>query len=82
MVAAFFAALPWLACISSIRAGFWVAVPNVSPMLGVCTFGNGLENLLLPGQVPGFTGPYWGNLIIGVVYLIAAVYAAFTRRSL
>jgi len=80
VVAAFFAALPWLGCISSIRAGFY-AIPNVSLMLGFCTFGFGVPNP--PGfEVPGFTGPYWGNLIIGVVYLIAAIYAALTKRAL
>lgn len=80
VLAAFFAALPWLGCISSIRAGFY-AIPNVTPMLGVCTLGTGIPNP--PGfEVPGFTGPYWGNLIIGILYLIAAIYATVRKRSL
>lgn len=50
-------------------------------MLGVCTFGTGIPNP--PGfEVPGFTGPYWGNLIIGILYLIAAIYATVRKRSL
>ena len=50
-------------------------------MLGVCTVGTGVPNA--PGfDVPGFTGPYWGNLIAGIVYLVAAFYVAFTKRSL
>ena len=76
---AFFAALPWLGCVSSIRAGFY-AIPNVSPMLGICTFGWGVPGP--PGfEVPGFTGPFWGNLVVGVIYLAAAMYAARTKRS-
>jgi hypothetical protein len=30
--------------------------------------------------LPGFTGPYWGNLIVGVAYLVAAVYVAANKR--
>ncbi len=81
MVAAFFVALPWLGCISSIRAVIFDA-SNVTPMLSICTFGTGVSNLLPVFDVPGFTGPYWGNLVLGMVYLVAAVYAAFTKRSL
>jgi len=43
---------------------------------------HGVSNLLPVFDVPGFTGPYWGNLVLGMVYLVAAVYAAFTKRSL
>ena len=32
--------------------------------------------------LPGLAGPYWGNLIVGAVYLVAALYAALTKRSL
>jgi hypothetical protein len=33
-------------------------------------------------DIPGFTGPFWGNLILGIVYLLAAVYVTFRRRPL
>ena len=77
--AAFFAALPWLGCsswghVNGTLAGYAV-------MARICTVG-------LPGVpsqdaygLPGFTGPYWGNLIVGVAYLVAAVYVAVRGRS-
>ena len=82
LVAAFFVALPWLTCMGSIRAGTF-AFPNLGPMWRVCTIGVGIS---FPTQhqieVPGFTGPYWGNLILGLVYVAAAVYATVSRRPL
>jgi hypothetical protein len=56
------------------------ARPGLYAPWGFCTtqvlpFGSPNE-----ANIPGFTGPYWGNLILGIVYLIAAVYVAFTKR--
>lgn len=76
VVAAFFVALPWLGCV-------WHRVPSViidPRFLGFCTFG--FPGPLPVSAFPGFTGPYWGNLIGGVAYLIAASYVAFTKSSL
>jgi hypothetical protein len=82
LVGAFFVALPWLGCMMSVRPSLF-AFPNLSVMLGPCTYltfpvRNPNEALV----IPGFSAPYWGNLTLGVVYLIAAVYVAVTRRSL
>lgn len=32
--------------------------------------------------VSGFNGPYWGNLTIGIAYVVVASYVALTRRAL
>jgi 4-amino-4-deoxy-L-arabinose transferase-like glycosyltransferase len=76
LVAAFLTALPWLGC-------SWNPIKHVLEpgFLSICTFGTGAQFQASYG-LPGFTGPYWGNLIVGVVYLIAAIFAASTRRSL
>lgn len=75
VAAAYFAAAPWLGC--AIVLPFW-AVTEFT--LRACTFGD--RALPLSYGLPGFTGPYWGNLLVGVAYLIAAVSAALTKRSL
>lgn len=77
LLAAFFTALLWLGC------GWNPVTHSIYPslLLRVCTFGTGVQFEASYG-LPGFTGPHWGNLIVGVVYLIAAIFAAFTRRSL
>jgi len=77
LVGAFFVALPWLGCVMSAR-------PGLDAPWGFCTIS------MLPfvppnpneGNIPGFTGPYWGNVVLGIVYLSAAVYVAFGKRSL
>ena len=76
LLAAFFTALPWLTC-------SWNPIKHwIEPfLLGTCTFGTGVQFQASYG-LPGFTGPYWGSLIVGVLYLIAAISAASTRRSL
>jgi hypothetical protein len=81
LVAAYFAAAPWLGCISSLRAGFF-AIPHVDvTLVRICTFGGGVPNP--PGfEVPGFTGPYWGNLVVGIFYVVAAIVVARRRRPL
>jgi hypothetical protein len=82
LVGAFFVALPWLGCMMSSRPGLY-AFPNLSVMWGPCTtVAFPLRNPNEALSIPGFSGPYWGNLILGVAYLIAAVYVAVTRRSL
>ena len=76
LLAAFFTALPWLGC-------SWNPIKHIiePSLLSVCTVGAGAQFQASYG-LPGFTGPYWGNLIVGVAYLIAAIFAASTRRSL
>ena len=86
VVAAFFAVLPWLGCLGTHPRG------DQFFMARVCTVGfppptmgdRGLGGLGPPTPlgVPGFSGPYWGNLIVGVLYLVAARYTAFTKRPL
>jgi len=75
LLAAFFAVGPWLGCV--------VAMPMLrftEFTLRACTFG---DPALRGGWgLPGFTGPYWGNLIAGIVYAIAVLAVAFTRRRL
>lgn len=75
LLAAFFAAAPWLGCV--VPLPFWTVT---SFALRACTFG---DPALQAGYgLPGFGGPYWGNLIVGIAYAIAALYAAFTKRAL
>ena len=77
MLAAFLTALPWLGC-------GWNPVTKVldANVLGFCTFGFPGQPPLPSYGLPGFTGPYWGNLIACIVYLVAAFYVALTKRSL
>jgi hypothetical protein len=81
LFAAFFAAVPWLGCITSLRAGIF-AIPNLSPMWSVCTLGIGVRFNPIDIGLPGFSGPFWGSLIVGIAYVVGALYVAFTRRSL
>ena len=76
LLAALFTALPWLGC-------GWNPVRHFfdPSQLNICTFGAGVKFQASNG-LPGFAGPYWGNLIVGVLYLLAAIFAASTRRSL
>ncbi|HEY6957915.1 MAG TPA: hypothetical protein VI814_03740 [Candidatus Limnocylindria bacterium] len=77
--AAFFAVLPWLGCMAAAR-GLGI-VPGLRTMLGPCTY---LAFRTIPGQdvgIPGFSyPPYWGYLVVGVAYLVAAVYVAVNKR--
>jgi hypothetical protein len=77
VLATFFTALPWLSC-------GWNPVKHIvdPTVLGICTFGFAGGPPLPSSYLPGFGGPYWGNLIVGIVYLVAAFYVAFTKRSL
>lgn len=92
VVAAFFAALPWLGCLAVHPRGILAFANDDFFMVRVCTVGfpppimgdRGLGGLGPPAPfgVPGFSGPYWGNLFVGVLYLAAAAYTAFTKRRL
>ena len=75
LVAAFFAASPWLGCSwNVVKFGFDFT------LVRVCTVGFPSVGLPQPSGLPGFAGPYWGNLVVGIVYVVAAVYAAVTKR--
>lgn len=75
LLAAFFAAAPWLGCVVALP--FWTVTPFA---VRACTLG---DLALRAGYgLPGFGGPYWGNLIVGVAFVVTALYAAFTKRAL
>jgi hypothetical protein len=75
LVAAYFAAAPWLGC--AVVLPFW----HVDAFtLRVCTFG---DVALRSGYgLPGFAGPHWGNLAVGILYVIAAIFVARRMRPL
>jgi len=71
--AGFWSALPWLGCDLN------PVTHAVDPfLLRVCTFGD--PGLPAADGVPGFSGPYWGNLIVGIAYLIAGLVVGLTKR--
>lgn len=89
VLAAFFAALPWLGCLASHPLGIFAFGNDDFFMLRACTVGLPTPSVGRPDLgpppprgLPGFNGPYWGNFIVGTFYLAAALYAARTRRSL
>ena len=66
-------ALRVIAVIGPLSAAFFAALP----WLG------GSPSELRPetqSGLPGFSGPYWGNLIVGIAYGVAAVYVAVSKR--
>lgn len=75
LLGALFSAAPWIGC--AFVVPLWIIDPVL--LLG-CTFGHPAAQA--GWGLPGFAGPYWGNLIAGIVYLIAAAYTASTKRSL
>lgn len=80
VLAAFFAALPWLGCVGSHPLGIFAGIVNDGfLMFRLCTW-----SLHSVGQtgIPGFTGPYYGSLVFGIVFIVAALFAAFTKRPL
>jgi hypothetical protein len=83
VIAAFFAAGPWLGCVapplSGAPLGTLVGVPV---LLRACTYGATEFSIGVHQGFPGFTGPYWGNLVVGIAYLVAAVLVARTKRAL
>jgi hypothetical protein len=72
--AAFWVWLPWLGCA-------WNPVTRFVDVNGlrVCTLGFGAPAAAY--GLPGFTGPYWGNLIVGIAYIAAAIVVARTKRA-
>lgn len=74
LVAAVFAALPWLGC------GWGPPTAIFNPLrMRICTFGD--PALQVGYGIPGFAGPYYGNLLAGIAYLVASAYVAVTKRS-
>ncbi len=69
---AYFAALRWLQCVFPFGPGRWYP-----QMWGFCAFGSG--NAAFDQTGPG---PLWPNLVVGGVYVIAALYVARARITL
>jgi hypothetical protein len=83
LLGAFFGGLQWLGCLASHPLGILAFARDDFFMLRVCTVGlPGLQPEPRVVNVPGFSGPYWGNLMVLVAYLVAAVYVGFTKRRL
>ena len=57
---------------------FWPRLCTVGSSSGQNPFPVSVMAALL--GLPGFTGPYWGNLVVGIAYLVAAVYVAVSKR--
>lgn len=76
VVAALLNALPWLGC------GQVLGDINFSILFGACTFGDTGAQFRPGLGLPGFTGPYWGNLLMGAVYLASALFVGLTKRPL
>ena len=51
-------------------------------LFSVCTFGYSGAQFRPSLGLPGFTGPYWGNLVVGAAYLASAFFVGFTKRPL
>ena len=73
LTAAYWAAQPWLACVTPPRS----FLPAIGPGLGVCTMGIGAPSV----GAPGYAG-YLINLLFGILYLASAIFVAFTKRQL
>jgi len=78
VAAAFIAASPWLGCAV---VPMFVARRVIADVAGTCTFGGAIGFPAGYG-VPGFTGPYWGSLLVGLVYVIAALWVAGRKRAM
>lgn len=78
---AFWAALPWLGCVTEGPD----PLRHMFPLFGICTWGGGFPadffSVPFKRGVAGFNGPYYGNLLVGILYLAAAAFVARTRRS-
>jgi len=74
--AAFWSVLPWLGCaFNPITKSIDVS------SLRTCTVGPGFPLPPTGYGLPGFVGPYWGNLLVAVAYVIAAAVLAVKTRS-
>lgn len=75
LAAAFLIALPWIGCTVN-------PVTHAIDLFFVrtCTFGLGIP-LEPRSGLAGFNG-YWGNLVLGVAYVTAALFVMRTKRSL
>lgn len=56
---------------------FWIFDANA---MVACTFGH--PAMQSGWGLLGFNAPFWGNLVLGIVYLVAALYVALTKRPL
>lgn len=56
---------PWITCASAVGGRL------TSEMVRFCTFGSGF---------PDFPEPRWPNVVVSLVYLVAAVWVARTKR--
>lgn len=71
--AGYWAAQPWLACVTPPRS----LLPAIGPLLGICTFGIGAPSV----GAPSYAG-YFINVLFGIVYVASAIWVAFTKRPL
>jgi hypothetical protein len=82
VIAALFAAGPWLGCVAPPLSGAPLATMFSPVLLRACTYGGTEFSIGGRPGFPGFTGPYWGNLLVGIAYLVAAVFVVRTKRPL
>jgi hypothetical protein len=77
VVAAFFVASPWLQCA---LVPMFVARRFIADAARVCTFG---DPVTFPAGygLPGFAGPYWGYLLVGLIYVMAALWIGGRKRA-
>lgn len=76
-IAAFLAIRPWLGCVASTL--LIDPEPDMLLMSRFCTFGASF--ITWPGGgLPGFDGPYYGSLVVGIVCFVAALFTLFVRR--
>ena len=69
---AYFAAQRWLGCVFPFGPSRWY--PEI---WGLCTFGSGRPEFDRSGP-----GPLWPGLVIGAVYLLAALFVARARVAI
>ena len=71
----------WTLVVLLLWGGYWALLPwldcvrslpsNPFGMVGICTFG--IAVFSSPGQ--------WGNVVVAAIYIVAAAWVAFWRRS-
>jgi hypothetical protein len=84
VIAAFFAAGPWIGCVAPPLSGAPLGTMFNTVLVRACTYTDTGTPFTIRGNagLPGFTGPYWGSLLVGIAYLVAAVFVARTKRAL